>query len=125
MTKSMKHPKTSKSKTKWIALGAALLAVLYMGGGLWLLSRTSNQSAAVAAVSTPTPETQPPSATPTVGSIPSAIPTVIIALNTPTAVPATPTADVQAATVTPSAGGDHTFAIVHSNDTWGYTMPCG
>ena len=125
MTKSTKHPTTSASRTRWMALGAAVIAVLYIGGGLWLLSQTSNRNAAVAAVSTPTPEKQPPSATPTAGSTPSAIPTVVIALNTPTAVPATPTADAQAATVTPSAGGDHTFAIVHSNDTWGYTMPCG
>jgi hypothetical protein len=108
----------SKPKmTGWMALGAVALGVLLTAIGLWILSWH--------------PHTQPASAAaggPTATRIVAVLPTLAPPTETPTPVPPTPTQPTQTPvppTPSPTASEPLELAIVHSNDTWGYTQPCG
>ena len=119
-----KQPTTDRNTGQAIALGAVLLGILCIVAGIWLLNRTPNE--AVLAAATPALATAAPAPTralaPTVARPTN---TVVLAL-TPTLPP-----DVQDAAPTPTAtsiplqSGLFHLAILHSNDTWGYLMPCG
>lgn len=117
---------SSKPKVAgWLALGAIALGILLTTIGLWILSWH--------------PHTQPASAAagePTTTHIAAVLPTSTRQPATPTPQPATPTPLPPTATAvptqtpepptpSPTASEPLELAIVHSNDTWGYTQPCG
>lgn len=116
---------SSKPKiTGWLALGTVALGILLTAIGLSMLSwRPRTQSASVAADE------------PTSTRIVAVLPTLAPPTATPTPLPATPTL-TKPPTVSPTAAPTQTpkvpaasksfeIAIIHSNDTWGYTQPCG
>jgi hypothetical protein len=145
MTKS---PAT-RDTTRWLAIAAIGLGIACTAVGIWILSGspgTAETSRAKVALPTSTPlsvstvTASVPLPTQTPASSPTPFPTATAqATATPTAGPthtpgqATPTPQVvstptpAAAQPTPTAPADGRFelTIVHSNDTWGYTWPCG
>ena len=145
MTKS---PAT-RNTTRWLAVAAVVLGIACTAAGIWVLSwspGTVETSHAKVALPTSTPlsvstvTASVPLPTQTPASSPTPFPTATAqATATPTAEPthtpgqATPTPQVvstptpAAAQSTPTAAADEHLAltIVHSNDTWGYTWPCG
>jgi hypothetical protein len=103
----MTKPTTKRKTGVWLALAGLLVGIAYVGVGLWALSQTSSaRSSADAAIPSPTAApVEEPSPTPTQ--------------------PAVPTATPQQLTVDLPPGERFDLTIVHSNDTWGYTLPCG
>lgn len=104
----------------WFPILLLLIGLAVPAGGLWFLSTTNHAPDVAAAMHTSVPQ---PSATatpvpPTAAS--NAMPTVN-AEPTPVAPTATPT--VAPAAAPPEEAIE--IAIVHSNDTWGYILPCG
>ena len=116
------QPTTDRNTGQAIALGAVLLGILCIIAGIWILNRTPNEAvvaatapalatAATAPTARPTGTPAPEIARPTnAATLP---PGVQDAPPTPTATP-----------LTLQSGLFH-LTIVHSNDTWGYLMPCG
>ena len=91
-------------------VGLALLVIgllLYAFVGLWLISRPQRTDSAAAVAVTPR-STQPPTAT-TMLPTWTPVPTLVVPSPTPE----------------PPDDGLFRLTIVHSNDTWGYTLPCG
>ena len=106
MTKS-----TPKRRTgPWLALAALFVGIVYIGAGLWALSRASS-----ARSSAHTTTANSPTATPAPVDRPSATPTQ----------PTAPTATPRQAAMDLPPGQRFDLTVVHSNDTWGYTLPCG
>jgi len=103
-----------------MALGALLLGALYLVIGLGLLTSTSRANRSAAAPPSPTVASQPlREPTPTWGAV-RASPTVP-AVPSPTPIP-----DRQVSpTPAPPVGDLFHLTVIHSNDTWGYTRPCG
>jgi hypothetical protein len=133
MTENGPRDQTAKQNTgRWIAYGAILAGVICIVVGVAILSWTPETPAA-AANTHPTPDAHPQVATsplntlviltplPATTSLPKPTATRIVA---PTH---TPSPQVTPDTPTPVqlTGGLFHLAIVHSNDTWGYTLPCG
>ena len=122
-------PKRSDTQNKngWMALGAIGLGVILTLVGIFLLSWSSEATdrslAQTAATAT---WTVAPTALFTPSPVPSSTP--VPPTSTPTPVqPAptfTPAMAVQPTSTIP-ADGLFQLTIVHSNDTWGYTRPCG
>lgn len=105
-------------RSNWFAVLLILIGIAVPAGGLWFLSTMNHPPAAIVATHTPVPQ---PSATPIPATAtPSATPTVNFA-PTRVAPTATPTASPAAA----PPGEEIEIEIVHSNDTWGYILPCG
>ena len=115
----------SKHQTAgWLALGAVALGILLTGIGLWTLGWRPQSQPAAAAVNEPTATrivavlptaTMPP---------PTATPTEPPPTATATRTPGAPTPFPTASQV-PGPSESLELAIVHSNDTWGYSRPCG
>ena len=140
----MTKTSTRKNSSGWLALGAVALGILCAGIGIWILSwspRPETLAAgntpvpaatrpslptAIAAVPSPTPSpTTRTQATPTASPTRAAVqPTPTVAQLTPTAAAAQPT-PLPSPTPTLLPEGYFYLTIVHSNDTWGYTLPCG
>jgi hypothetical protein len=99
----------SQNKRKWFALGAILLGAVYVVGGLWLLSWTSQKRSA--ALGSPT------AARAGLPSPTAKAPTAVV--DNPGASATTPAA------LSSSPDGLFRLTVVHSNDTWGYVRPCG
>jgi hypothetical protein len=107
-------------RRSWLPIVLILIGLAVPAGGLWFLSTTNRPPAAAAATYTPVPQ---PSATATSippTSTPSAVPT---ASTNPTHTAPTVTPTASPAAAAPGEGAE--IAIVHSNDTWGYLLPCG
>jgi len=105
-------------RAPWVPVLLIVIGLGYGIGGLWFLGCAGRRPAVAAATQTPEPQ---PTATPIVlppTPTPSAPPTAKVV---PTSTP-TPTASPTAAAL-PVALTQIT--IIHSNDTWGYTLPCG
>jgi hypothetical protein len=102
-----------------------LLGLLCAGVGLLVLIWRPETVLSVLAVATPT-EALSPSLTP----VPSATPTATIRpTNTPSPTETPPPTEPAPTATQPAAAANpaDTFplTILHSNDTWGYTLPCG
>jgi hypothetical protein len=119
-----------------LALGVILLGLACIVVGFGLLTWTPRDASVALAMATPqiTPTLLPasvshatrtvePSATPTDALTPSRLPTLAL-LATPTNTPLPSPTPVRNPLVTPE-GTSLALTIVHSNDTWGYTRPCG
>ena len=141
MTKS---PATQNT-TRWLAIAAVVLGMACTAAGIWVLSwspGTAETARAKVVFPTSTPlsvstvtasaplPTQTPASSPTPFPTATAQATVTPGQATPTPqVVQTPSPGVSTPTPwpTPTAPPDGHLAltIVHSNDTWGYTWPCG
>lgn len=136
----------SKSKSSaWLALGSATLGILLTISGLWMLSwhsRAQPASAVATSAIMREPTTSKVAVLATLTAPPLATPTQTPPTVTPPPLPtitATATNAADTAITTPVATATQTpnlpassqvahkleLAIVHSNDTWGYTLPCG
>jgi hypothetical protein len=115
----------------WLALGAVLLGLLYVVAGVWVLSRSSSaraarlepqETATPVLPATPTAlatATRRPDPTPT----PQASNTPVEPTSTATSTPLpSPTASKP---VVEPGDGILDLTIVHTNDAWGYLLPCG
>ena len=91
-----------------LALGVVLVVLGVVAGGLWAMSPKATSTVVAQSTSTPT---LTPTLRPTYTSVPT---------STPTPLPPTPTA---VATLPPAE--PFTLTLLHTNDTWGYTQPCG
>jgi hypothetical protein len=106
----------SNRHVSWFPILLIVIGLGYGVGGLWLLSWHGRRPPVAAATHTPQPQSAatatalPSTSTPTV-------PANIVPTSTP-APTASPTVVVRPAALTQ-------ITIVHSNDTWGYTLPCG
>ena len=109
-------------KGRWLALGAVLLGLLYVTVGIWALSRSSERMAA--SYATATPPSMPTSTVKPDQGAGASTPTPPLA----TPAPATTSAPLPTATrssTSASVEGTFSLHVVHTNDTWGYTLPCG
>ena len=116
-----KQPTTGPKVSRAISLGAILLGFLCIVGGIWLINSTPERTSVAAA-------TAQPMATPTATATP--LPTETATETTETARTVAPTATAttppNTTESTPTARGESfRLVILHSNDTWGYLMPCG
>ena len=105
-------------RAPWLPILLIVIGLGYGVGGLWFLSCGGRRPAVAAATQTPDPQ---PTATPTVlppTPTPSAPPTANVVPTSTLAPTASPTAVALPNALTQ-------ITIVHSNDTWGYTLPCG
>lgn len=119
MTRRQDNP-DEPQRHSWFPIILLLIGLLVPVGGLLFLS-TKNRPPAVAAATrtlapqpsvtaTPIPPTVAPNEMPTAAIDPTRVAPI-----------ATPTASPAAA----PPGEAIEIAIVHSNDTWGYILPCG
>ena len=103
--KPRKQPNTAARALT--ALGIVAAVFLLVVGGLWAMSPKPTPTAQATATQTATATKQPTAtATPTAVATPS-----------PSPVPPTATPVPQ--------GSPFTLTLLHTNDTWGYTRPCG
>lgn len=98
------------SRSPWFPILLIVIGLGYGIGGLWFLTFAARRPSVVAAAQTPSPQ-------PTATAVPFP-PTW-----TPTLPPTATTLPTPPATAGPQVLTHVT--IVHSNDTWGYTLPCG
>lgn len=92
-----------------LALGVVFGVLGAVAGGLWAMTPKETPTAVAQSTSTPT-LTPTPRPTSTATAVPS-----------PTPLPETPTV-----TPTPTPAAEpFTLTLLHTNDTWGYTQPCG
>jgi hypothetical protein len=104
----------------WFPIVLLLIGLLVPAGGLWFLSATNRPPAVAGVTRTPvsqpsaTATTAPPTATPNAMPTTNVEPTRVAPAATPTVAPAAA-----------PLGEAIDIAIVHSNDTWGYILPCG
>jgi hypothetical protein len=103
----------------WIPILLLVIGLAVPAGGLWFLTAT-NRPPDVAGAATSTPVPQPSATATPIPATASPIPTVTI---DPT--PVVPTATPTTAPAAAPPGEAIEIAIVHSNDTWGYVLPCG
>ena len=103
----------------WLVFGVLLVGLLGVNAGAFLLISRPNPTSPDLIVVT---ATAPPQAT-VRGMATAALETATVAAATPTSLP-TRAKPTQAATPTLADDLFH-LAVVHSNDTWGYTEPCG
>jgi hypothetical protein len=133
-----KQPTTKPNTGRVIALGAILLGLLCIAAGIWLLNWTPKGASVAAAIAEPTTPlpAAPRHQTPAAQAVKPTHTVVPVATSTlPPDVKETPSersedpehrvGPTPTATPVPIKSGPFHLAIVHSNDTWGYLMPCG
>jgi len=113
---------TGQNSGGWLAAGTIVLGAFCIGIGVWILSWAPETIPSVLTVATLLP-TATTVVTPTATATPAALPT-LRATATSTFAPV-PTATWPSPDPTTSPTEIFQLRIVHSNDTWGYTLPCG
>ena len=109
----------------WFALGAMLLGLLFVLAGVWVLSRTSRVRAArlqphpTATVALPATATRRPDPTPTPRPTNTPVEPTATAIVTPSPSPTLAGLDAE------PGDGTLELTVVHTNDAWGYLLPCG
>ena len=116
----MKKTPTKQPQTGWIALGVVMAGLLLALVGVWLIGWGPN-ARAISAAKSATPTSAPPIIITKIIQWPSPT-TAATTTPLPTATPLQPTPTV---TQTTLPGETLDLVIVHTNDTWGYTRPCG
>jgi hypothetical protein len=127
MAKRQDNP-DEPQRHSWFPILLLLIGLAVPAGGLWFLTAANRAPSVAVATSTSVPQLSA-TATP-IPATASTIPTVNIdpTLVGPTLVAPTLVGPTSTPTVAPAAAppGEATeIAIVHSNDTWGYILPCG
>jgi hypothetical protein len=104
---------------RWLAPAAILLGLVCIVVGFGLLTWSPSSAAAPNRLVVRVPPTVPKIELPTLALVLTSAPAIVLS---PTPLP-TPTATEPVSLV--ETGAVFNLTIVHSNDTWGYTQPCG
>jgi hypothetical protein len=119
---------TEPNDRRWVALGAIAVGILVVATGVWVLNWGAQAPPAAVAntVASPTAgrlarlnETATATATATAAPTSTRTPIPLPTYTT------TPSPDVALPTPVGVTDGTIPITILHSNDTWGYTLPCG
>ena len=121
MTDRHAPPDKRRQSPRWLAIAGVLLGLLYVGGGIGYLSWSSRRAPGGAAPTSPasTPVTVSRQATL------DAAATSMASLRATAAAQPTPTHTPTPRPTVTLAPELTEIVVLHSNDTWGYTLPCG
>ncbi|MBN1639704.1 MAG: hypothetical protein JXA09_00620 [Anaerolineae bacterium] len=123
-------PRTSsdnpRAGPRWLAIVGILLGLLYVGGGIGYLTWSSRRAPGAQIPQAPA-STQAAAAatTPVRQATLDAAATRLTSLRATAAAQPTATPSPTPQPTPTLAAGLTEIAILHSNDTWGYTLPCG
>jgi hypothetical protein len=123
MPNKLKSSSEEPNTPAWTAWAAIAVGFLVVAIAVWMSSASQRTVLANATATAGALASQRP--TSTTGSVPT-VQVILTATLLPTAVPTpTPTSDDPALAPSPTPEGQIELAVVHSNDTWGYILPCG
>ncbi len=129
MTDNMSIPSTQSKNPRWLVPGILALGVLLIIAGVWLVRWTHRAaSAQTTATASALARANPAASSTATAEQTRPLPTLVVTVHAPTAVPTrtpSPTASSPTPTPSPLPPGTIELSVVHSNDTWGYTLPCG